>query len=153
VKKLITYFIKYPVSVNTLMVGIALLGVVGYIGINASFFPLIPNRIIQIQLAYPGASPEEMEEGVVSLIEEKLEGISGVERTTSKSSENVANISVEIEKGYRRQTALEDVKNAVNAINSFPTGLEKPIVFLTEKNFGFPWFVLLYAPQICVKSH
>jgi multidrug efflux pump subunit AcrB len=135
-KKLIAYFIKYPVSVNTLLAGIVLLGLVGYRSINASFFPLIPNRIIQIQLIYPGASPEEMEEGVVSLIEEKLEGISGVERITSTSLENNANILVEIEKGYNRQTALEDVKNGVNAINSFPTGLEKPVVFLRE-NINF----------------
>lgn len=135
-KKLIAYFIKYPVSVNTLLAGIVLLGLVGYYSINASFFPLIPNRIIQIQLIQPGASPDEMEEGVVALIEEKLEGISGVERITSTSMENNANILVEIDKGYNRQTALEDVKNAVNAINSFPEGLEKPVVFLRE-NINF----------------
>ena len=56
----------------------------------------------------------------------------GVERVTSKSQENAATITVEVEKGYKTNVALEDVKNSVNAINSFPVGLEKPIVVLKE---------------------
>lgn len=107
-------------------------GFVSYFKLNASFFPIIPNRIVSIQLVYPGSSPEEIEEGVVVKIEEKLKGVSGVERITSKSQENAASITVEIEKGYKSNVALEDVKNAVNAINSFPDGLEKPIVVLNE---------------------
>jgi len=114
------------------MVLMIIFGFVSYFKLNASFFPIIPNRIVNIQLVYPGSSPEEIEEGVVVKIEEKLKGVSGVERITSKSQENAATITVEIEKGYKTNIALEDVKNAVNAINSFPVGLEKPIVVLRE---------------------
>ncbi len=103
---------------------------------TASFFPLIESRIINIQLVYPGASPEEMEQGAVERIEERLDGVTGIERITSTSNENAAVLIVEVEKGYDTKVALEDVKNAVNAINSFPAGLEKPIVALREnRNF------------------
>ena len=131
-KKLISYFIKYPVSVNTLLVIITMSGFVAYSKMTASFFPLIESRIINVNLVYPGASPEELEEGVVSLVEEKLQGVSGIERVTSKSKENLAIVTVEVEKGYSTSQALEDVQNAVNGINNFPTDLERPLVFLRE---------------------
>jgi len=135
-KKIIAYFIKYPVSVNTLLAIICIFGAIAYVNMSASFFPLIDSRIINVQLVYPGAAPEEMEEGVVALIEEKLEGVTGVERITSSSNENAAAVIIEVEKGYDTKVALEDVKNAVNAINSFPSGLEKPVVALRE-NINF----------------
>lgn len=140
-RKLIAYFIKYPVSVNTLLAIITVFGFIAYTKLTASFFPLIESRIINVQLVYPGASPEEIEEGVVGIIEEKLQGVSGIERVTSKSKENSGLLTLEIEKGYNTSTALDDVQNAVNGINNFPTDLEKPIVFLRENTF----FTINYA--------
>lgn len=141
-KRIIAYFIKYPVSVNTMLAIIAIFGAIAYTKLTASFFPLIESRIITVQLVYPGASPEEMEEGVVTRIEEKLDGVSGIERITSKSNENAALITVEVEKTYKTDVALEDVKNAVNSINSFPTGLEKPVISLRENvNFTINYAV------------
>jgi multidrug efflux pump subunit AcrB len=141
-KKLIAYFIKYPISVNTLLAIICIFGAIAYVNMSASFFPLVDSRIITVQLVYPGASPEEMEEGVVSRIEEKLEGVTGIERITSSSNENAASVVVEVEKGYDTKVALEDVKNAVNAINSFPVGLETPVVSLKENvNFTINYAV------------
>ncbi|MFT5158168.1 MAG: multidrug efflux pump subunit AcrB [Bacteroidia bacterium] len=115
-----------------MMLAIIIFGFASYFKITSSFFPLVENRIINVVLVYPGSSPEEIEEGVVIKIEEQLKGVTGVERITSKSEENKANILVEVEKGYNTSTALEDVQNAVNGINSFPTGLERPIVVLGE---------------------
>lgn len=140
-KRIIAYFIKYPVSVNTLLTILSVFGFIAYTKMTASFFPIVESRNINIQLIYPGAAPEEMEEGVVQLIEEKLQGVSGIERVTSKSKENAASVIVECEKGYNTSTALEDVQNAVNSINNFPSGLEKPIVFLVENSF----FTINYA--------
>jgi len=114
------------------MIVIIVFGLFSYFKLKSSFFPVIPPRNINVQLVYPGSSPEEIEEGVVVKIEEKLKGVSGVERITSSSQENTATINVEVERGYKTSVALEDVKNAVNAINSFPDGLETPIVILRE---------------------
>ena len=120
---------------------IAVFGFIAYTKMTASFFPIVESRMVNVQLIYPGAAPEELEEGVVQLIEEKLQGVSGIERVTSKSKENSATVNVEVEKGYNTSTALEDIKNAVNAINNFPSDLEKPIVFLVENSF----FTIKYA--------
>ena len=62
---------------------------------NYSFFPLFPTNVITITISYPGASPTEMEEGIVLKIEDNLKGIIGIDRVTSTSSENSAVITVE----------------------------------------------------------
>jgi multidrug efflux pump subunit AcrB len=150
-KKIIAYFIKYPISTNTLMAVVVIFGYLAYSNMTASFFPLVENRIINIQLIYPGAAPNEIEEGVVARIEEKLEGVTGIERITSTSNENAAAVIIEVEKGYDTKVALEDVKNAVNAINSFPGGLEKPIVALRE-NINFTINYAVTGENISLKS-
>lgn len=134
--RLINYFVKYPVAANLLMFALFIMGIAGIATMKSTFFPEVPSRIINIQLVYPGSSPEEMEEGVVKRIEENLKGVTGVERYTSVSQENSGNITVEVLKGFDTDDVLVDVRNAVDQINSFPAGLEPPVVYIQE-NLGF----------------
>lgn len=131
-KKVISYFIKYPVSVNVLLIAFFIFGTVGMFSLKSSFFPLVPPNQIFIQITYPGASPAEIEEGVVLKIEENLRGLVGVERITSVSEENAANITVETFRDYDIDVILQDVKNAVDRVPSFPAGMEPPVVFKEE---------------------
>ncbi|MCT4625334.1 MAG: efflux RND transporter permease subunit, partial [Schleiferiaceae bacterium] len=131
-KKLIEFFIKYPIGVNTLLFGIFAFGYLGYKTMSTTFFPVVESRNISIQAVYPGASPEEVEEGIVSKVEENLKGLTGIERFTSVSSENSASITVEVLKGYETDVVLEDVKNAVNSVPSFPAGMEPILVYKRE---------------------
>ena len=131
-KKIISYFIKYPIAANVFILTFVVFGTVGMLTMKSSFFPLVESRIITIQIIYPGASPEEVEEGIVLKIEDNLKGVSGIERVTSESSENSANITVEVDKRYKTDVVLEDVKNAVNRINSFPVDMEPPVIFKNE---------------------
>jgi len=124
----ITHFIKYPVAANVIILAFILLGTMGIFSLKSSFFPLSESRIVSIQMNYPGASPEEMEEGIVLKIEDNLRGLIGVERFTSVSSENSASITVEILKGYDIDVVLSDIKNAVDRVPSFPVGMEPPII-------------------------
>ena len=131
-KKIITYFIKYPVAVNVVIIAFIVFGLVGIFSMKSSFFPLVDSQLIRISLAYPGASPAEMEEGVVLKIEDNLKGIVGVERVTSVSRENAANVNVEVEKGKNIDVVLSDVKNAVDRVPSFPSGMEPPVIAKVE---------------------
>ncbi len=131
-RDLIKTFIKYPVLGNALVVVILLFGYIGLKSLNTTFFPNIPSKYIIIQAVYPGASPEEIEEGITLKIEDNLKGITGVERVTSKSSENFASISVELKTGTDANDLLQEVNNAVNQIGSFPVGMEKISVFKQE---------------------
>lgn len=131
-KKIIAYFIKYPVAVNIIIIAFVLLGSLGYSNLKSSFFPLIKAKFITINVAYPGASPQEMEEGVVLKIEDNLKGLIGIERVTSTSSENTASIRVETIKGYDINNILAEVKNAVDKVPNFPSGMEPAVVSKVE---------------------
>ena len=131
-KSIISHFIKFPTAVNMILLGIIVLGVVGMFSLKSSFFPLQDSKFIQININYPGASPQEMEEGVVLKIEDNLRGIVGIDRFTSSSSENTASISVEALKGYDIDILLADVKNAVDKVPSFPAEMEPPVVAKKE---------------------
>ena len=131
-RKIITYFIKYPISTNVLIFGFVIFGYFSMMNMGASFFPLIKNRNISIQVVYPGASPEEVEEGIILKIEDNLRGVTGIERFTSKSSENRGSITVEILKGYDMDEAYRDVKNSVDQISSFPVSMEPIVVSKVE---------------------
>ena len=127
-RKIIIHFIKYPIAVSVVIVGFVLLGLMGASALKSSFFPLNESRNINISINYPGASPAEMEEGIVLKIEDNLKGLVGVDRFTSTSSENTASIQVEVIKGYDVSTVLDDIKNAVDKVPSFPVGMEPPII-------------------------
>jgi multidrug efflux pump subunit AcrB len=127
-KSVITHFIKYPVAANVLILAFIILGTMGLLTLKSSFFPLNESRVITIQTTYPGASPQEMEEGIVLKIEDNIRGLIGVERFTSVSSENSASVRVEVLKGFEVDVVLADIKNAVDKVPSFPVGMEPPVI-------------------------
>ncbi|MFK7969576.1 MAG: efflux RND transporter permease subunit [Bacteroidia bacterium] len=131
-RSIISYFVKYPVAGNVILITILIFGLLGMVSLRTDFFPDSENRNITVQLTYPGASPEEMEEGVILKIEDNLKGITGIERITSKASENTGNINVEGELDYDMEKLLTDVKNAIDRIPSFPVDLEPPVIFRQE---------------------
>jgi multidrug efflux pump subunit AcrB len=129
---IIAYFIKYHVAVTVFLIAITVFGIVGAFSLKSSYFPLTDSKNITIAVTYPGASPQEIEEGIVLKIEDNLKGLEGVDRVTSTSRENSGSINVEIEKGRDIDFMLLEVKNAVDRVPSFPTGMEPLVVSKLE---------------------
>ena len=131
---LIRYFVKYNLVGDLLMIALLASGWVGLGSMKSNFFPVIESKVIQIQVVYPGASPAEIEEGIVAKNEENLQGIAGLDQVQSVCSENAGNITVTVENANETDDILQDVKNAVDRIASFPAGMEPPIVFKRESD-------------------
>jgi len=131
-RRIIAYFIKYHVAVNVIVIAFFAFGIVGIRSLKSSFFPLIDSKNINIDITYPGASPLEVEEGIVLKIEDNLKGLDGIDRVTSTSRENSGRIQIEIEKGKDIDFMLLEIKNAVDRVPSFPTGMEPLIVAKRE---------------------
>ncbi|MCR9289650.1 MAG: efflux RND transporter permease subunit [Bacteroidetes bacterium] len=131
-KSIITYFIKYPIAANLLMFSILILGVFGLMNMKSAIFPEQDELFISVRTSWLGASPEEVEEGVIKKIEENIKGVTGIDRITSTSVENSGTVLIEIAKGYEIDKVLRDVKNAVDGINSFPIDMDEPAVFKNE---------------------
>lgn len=128
-KRVLAFFVRYPIWANVLMFSIIGLGMLTQSQLKSSFFPEIPPDMIAVQVEYIGGSPEEVEEGIVLKIEENLEGIEGIDRVTSVSRENFAQVMVEVFKGEDTSKVLQDIKNAVDKIGSFPANSERPVIF------------------------
>lgn len=131
-RNLIQYFVRYNLTGDMLMIAILVSGYVGLTHLRSNFFPEVESKIIQIQVVYPGASPQEIEEGIVAKIEENLQGIAGLDQVKSVCNENAGSITVEVLDERKTDAILQDVKNAVDRIASFPVGMEPPIVYKQE---------------------
>ncbi|MDR9456686.1 MAG: efflux RND transporter permease subunit [Salegentibacter sp.] len=132
-RKLISYFIKYEVAVNVVILAFAIFGLVGVLSLNSSFFPLQDSRIINISVNYPGSAPEEIEEGIILKIEDNLKGLVGIDRVTSVARESGGSITVEIEQDENIDVMLTEVKNAVDRVPTFPGGMEPLVVSKQER--------------------
>ncbi|MBC8524601.1 MAG: efflux RND transporter permease subunit, partial [Chlorobium phaeobacteroides] len=131
-KGIIRQFIRYPVLGNAIFLAIFLFGFLAFKGMKTTFFPEVPSHTIFVVASFPGASPEEIEEGITLKIEDKLKGVTGIERVTSISQENSATITVELLQNYDVNILLQEVSNAVDQISSFPVGLEKIRIYKME---------------------
>lgn len=127
-KKIVSIFVKYPFYANIIIFVILLVGTISFMNMKRSFFPDVKEKIISISVAYPGASPKEMEEGITVRIEESIRGIAGIKEVTSTSSENFANVQIETTGEYDIDETLMEVKNAIDGITSMPVDAEKPVV-------------------------
>ncbi|HKK40717.1 MAG TPA: efflux RND transporter permease subunit [Cryomorphaceae bacterium] len=131
-KKVVAFFIQNQLLVFLGLILIAVMGVLLAMRMNTSFFPAQDEKFIIIESTYPGASPREIEEGITLKIEDNLKGVSGIDRVTSTSAENSANIRVELETDADADLVLQDVKNAVDQIPNFPEGMEQIVVYVQE---------------------
>ena len=141
-KSVVQAFIKYPIVGNAILLTIFLFGFFGFKSLKTTFFPNIPSKIISIQAGYPGAAPAEIEEAIVLKIEDNLKGVTGIDRVTSVSNENSCQITVEVLTGYNVDVVLQDVKNAVNKVSSFPVGMERMTIYKQEmRNFAIDFVI------------
>ncbi len=124
----ITWFVKNPVATNLLMMIFLAGGVISYSNLNQEEFPDIDFGMIQVSVAYLGATPAESESAICLRLEEALESAEDVERLTSTAREGGCDASLELTSGADLNRVLNDVKGKVDAISTFPTETERPIV-------------------------
>ena len=133
----IEWFARNHIAANLLLGVIVVAGLVSLPFMSQKSFPDLEFNLITVSVLYLGAAPEEVEEGVCVRIEEALEGITGVEKISSTATEGVCNVSVELYETADSTKTLGDVKNRVDAIDTFPQETEKPIITLvTTISYG-----------------
>jgi multidrug efflux pump subunit AcrB len=126
--KLIRWFINNPVSVNLLVGFLIIAGLLSLSDIRREIFPPFSLDRILVSVIFPGASPEEVEEGICVKIEEGLSGLAGIKKLSSTARESSGNVIIEIETGEDIELLKDDVETRINAINTFPRDAERPIV-------------------------
>lgn len=131
-KGALSWMAQNPVAANLLMAFLILGGLVFASQIKQEVFPEFTTDRVSISVPYPGASPAEVETGIILSIEDAVRGLDGVKEVTSVASEGAGSIAIELLTSADKSKALQDVKNAVDRITSFPELAERPVVNLTE---------------------
>jgi len=131
-KGLVNWFIDNPVAANLLMLFVIAGGVLTLVDLKQEVFPDAAPDLITVTVIHPGATPEEIEEGICLKIEEQVEGLEGVKRITSMAAESVGQVSLELFQGEDKAEVLDDVKTRVDSISTFPADAEKPVIVAIE---------------------
>jgi multidrug efflux pump subunit AcrB len=124
-KGIIAWFARNTIAANLLMVFILLGGFLTIQTIDKQMFPQVKINWISYSAPYPGAAPQEVEEGITIKIEEALKTVQGLKRVITYSNRNYSNGYFEVELDYDPQVVLEEVKSAIDSISSFPDGMER----------------------------
>ena len=132
-KGAIAWMAGHSVTANLLMIIFLIGGFIFSTQIKQEVFPNFDLDTVQISVSYPGASPQEIDEGVVIAIEESIRSIEAVESIESVSSEGSARITVEMTEGENIQKLAQDIQNAVDRISSLPEDIEDPNISVLER--------------------
>ena len=130
---MIDWFARNGVAANILMVAILLLGGWSMLErLPLEVFPEFERDQINIAVSYRGATPAEVEQAAVVRIEEAIGDIPGIEQINSSAFESAGMVQVEVAKGRDPRSVMDDIKNKVDAISTFPEEVERPIYSLQE---------------------
>jgi len=120
--------INNRVTVNLIMIFIIVAGLITVMNMRRELNPQFALDMINISVVYPGASPEDVEEGICIKIEEKIKGIEGIDRTFSNAYEGMGSLTVELDLDADSRKVLDDIKAEIDRIDTFPEDAEDPVI-------------------------
>lgn len=129
----IAWMARHAVTANLFMVVLLVGGFLWGSKIKQELFPEFEIDVVNVSVAYPGASPEEVERGIIFAVEEAVEGIEGVKEITSTANEGSGNVRIEMIDGGDINRLAQDIKNEVDRITSFPEETEEPNVAIAAR--------------------
>ncbi len=122
---LIGWMARNKVAANLLMLILLCGGIFAAFKIKQEVFPAYELDIVNFNMSYPGASPEEVEQGIVLAVEEQVRGLEVVKRIEAVAHEGSGSVTMELVDGTDPNRALQDIKNAIDRITSFPEDAER----------------------------
>lgn len=96
-------------------------------------FPQFQLDIVEVSVGYPGAAPEEVEQGILQPIEGAVRSVEGIRSITSEAREGRGEVIIEIIAGEQRMKAFQDIDQAISRIRTFPENIEQPEVRLQSR--------------------
>jgi len=127
---LIAWMTGNRITPNLLMLILLVGGFLMAIRIKQEVFPEFDMNMVTIRVVYPGSSPEEVEQGIILVIEEAIRSLDGIKEITAVASEGMGMVSAELEEGADDQRIYQDIKQEIDRITTFPLDAEEPEVSL-----------------------
>ena len=152
------WMVCHRVAPNLLMLALLVGGLIMSLQIQKQVFPEFQLDTVTVAVAYPGATPEEVERAVVLPVEEAVSGLDGVEEIRANASEGSGTVTLEVRAGADRQTVYQDVQQAVGRITTLPADADQPEVRLSSRRVDVmdiqihgdvdPWTLRQAAEQV-----
>ncbi len=127
-ESLIAWWVRNPVASNLLLFGILLSGVLGLAAMEREAFPNFRANQVQVDIAWPGAAPQEVEEQIIGRIEQALKHMDSIFHVYSTAEEGAAHIEIHTWPDQDMDAFLNDIKLSVDSVNSLPRDIEEPVV-------------------------
>lgn len=129
----ISWMAGNSVAANLIMVVLLVGGLFMGFNIKQEVFPEFSLDIINVSVAYPGASPEEVESGIILAIEESIQDLEGIDEITATASEGGASIRIETIQGADVNRIWQEIKSEVDRITTMPDEAEEPQVMIVAR--------------------
>lgn len=129
-RSIIFWMVNNRVTPNLMMIILILGGLFMSTKIKREVFPAFELDRISINVAYPGASPEEVEQGIVLAVEEAVRGIDGIKEVDATASEGSGRVQALLRDDADAQKVLQDIQQQVDRVSTFPEDAEDPVISL-----------------------
>ncbi|HBS98663.1 MAG TPA: acriflavine resistance protein B, partial [Citreicella sp.] len=123
---ILSYFARHRTVANLLLVILVAAGLLAVPNMRAQYFPDVIEDEIEVSVSWEGAGAEDVDSGIVQLLEPVLLAVDGVVSTRSVSREGSARVSLEFEPNHDMARALDDVTTAVDSVDNLPEEAEDP---------------------------
>lgn len=125
---ILSYFTRHATVANLLFVLLMVAGLAAMPNMRAQFFPDVVVDDIRVTVTWSGAGAEDVDAGIIQVLEPTLLAIDGVDESSSRAREGSAYIRLEFEPGWNMAQALDDVQAAVDSVSNLPDAAEDPNV-------------------------
>ena len=142
---LIAWMARNSIAANLLMMLLLGGGIWAAFTIQKEVFPQFQLDVVEVSVGYPGAAPEEVEQGILRPIEEAVRGVEGIRAISSSAREGRGRVEIELVAGQQRMKIYQDIDQAINRIRTFPDQIEQPEVRLQARQQEVMQ-VALYGP-------
>lgn len=127
--KLTEISVKRPVFATVIILALVVLGSVGYLSLNVDQYPDVEIPVVAVTVAYPGASPEQVESKVTQKVEDAVSVVSGVEHVTSTVSEGVSATVIQFTAEINPDSAAQEVRDKVGVLQAvLPEDAKAPVI-------------------------
>ncbi|MEL0039504.1 MAG: efflux RND transporter permease subunit, partial [Halieaceae bacterium] len=124
----LSWFIRNPIAANLLMVLLIIGGFMTVPSLDKQFFPTPEINQVSVTMPFPGAGPAEVEEQICIRVEEAIHDLTGIKEIRSIAQQGMGTILIEAAQDYPVQRLTADIKTRVDAIDTFPSDAERPVV-------------------------
>ncbi len=124
----IRWMARNHVAANLLMLVFIIGGIILGFSVKQEVFPEVSLDRIQVAITYPGAGPEEVEEGAILKIEENLTGVDGIKQLKARAAEGFGSVVAELYPDVDANQVLADIKTEIDRITTFPQDAEEPVI-------------------------